>query len=121
MSGETGSVRRITIKATESLTNAQYKAVDVDGTIAAANLQAAGILENHPENSGEAMTVMVAGQMPAIASAAIAKGARVKVTTSGFIVTVSSGDGSIGKALEAAASGDTIKILADFSNAGNTI
>lgn len=110
----------VTIAAGADLSSMQYKVVAVAGTIAAENDTALGIIQDKPGN-GEHMRVGVKGIMKAYAGAAISLGARVKVTTSGFIITTTSGDGTAcGKCLEAANSGDLFKGLFDFGPA-NTL
>src|SRR5687767_15966439 len=99
-------------------TGAQYKAVVVGGTIAANN-GAIGLLYNKPK-SGEDAQVLYSGHGKGVAGAAVTAGARVKVTTSGYLIAVSSGDGAVGKALTAAASGATVEGLFDFACAAST-
>jgi hypothetical protein len=99
-------------------TGCQYKAVVVAGTIAADN-SAIGILYNKPK-SGEDAQVLYEGHGKGTASASIAAGARVKVTTSGYLVTVSSGDGACGKAVTAAASGAAVECIFNFPSAAIT-
>lgn len=93
----------------------QFKAVAIGGTIAAANTAAVGILQNNPK-SGEHMTVAYMGRMKAYAGGAIAAGAAVKVTTSGYLVAVASGDGAVGKATLAANSGSIFEFIGNFAN-----
>lgn len=114
-----GSMKTITVKAGEALS--QYKAVEVDGTIAASNNVAVGLIQNGDPANGDHVTVGYAGHMKGVAGAAISAGARVKVTTSGYLIAVASGDGSCGKCLTAASSGMTVEGIFDFANAGTTI
>jgi len=109
----------VAIVAGADLRAAQYKVVAVDGTIAAANTAAIGILQNKP-NTGEGATVAYQGHAKGVAAAAISAGARLKVTTSGYLTTVASGDGACGKALVAASSGSTVEGLFDFVSAATT-
>lgn len=97
---------------------AQYKAVVVGGTIAANN-SAIGLLYNKPKNNEDAQ-VLWHGHGKGVAGGAITAGARIKVTTSGYLIAVSSGDGAVGKALTAAASGATVEGLFDFAGAATT-
>lgn len=107
----------VSISAGADLSAAQYKAVVVAGTIAA-DSTAIGLLQNKPAASGRHATVGYAGQMKAYAGAAISAGARVAVTTSGWVITATSADISggfaVGKALEAASSGDLFTGLFNF-------
>lgn len=109
----------ITIAAGADLRAAQYKAVTISGTIAANNSTAAGILQNKP-NTNEGATVAYEGRMKGTAGAAITKGDRLKVTTSGYLIAVASGDGACGKALFAASSGSVVDMLANFALASTT-
>jgi len=97
-------------------TGAQYKAVAVGGTIAPA-ATAIGLIQNKPKN-GEDLTVGYLGHMKGVAGAAIAAGARVLVTTSGYLITATGANIPVGRALAAAASGATVEGIFDFTNAG---
>lgn len=114
-----GDMEIVTVTAGADLSAAQFKVVDVAGTISAANSAALGILQNKPK-SGEFAAVAYAGHCKAYAGGSVAKGARVKVTTSGYLLTVSSGDGACGKTLAAANSGSLVDVIVDFSNAATT-
>lgn len=97
----------------------QFQAVNIDGTIADTNANAAGILQNKPKN-GEMASVADKGLVKSRAGAAVAAGASLKVTTSGYIIAVASGDNTIpcGRNQNtAAASGDLFAFHADFTNA----
>lgn len=96
-------------------TGAQYKAVVVGGTIAGTNALALGLLQNKPKNNEDA-TVAYFGHMKGVAGAAIAAAALVKVTTSGYLITVTSADFPCGRCITAAASGATVEILGNFVN-----
>ena len=115
-----GLQQTLTIQAGANLEGQQHKVVVVAGTIAASNTAAIGVLTSQP-NSGQNGTVAAQGHMKGYAGAAISAGARIKVTTSGYLATVGSGDGSVGKALVAAASGDLFNFFGDFANAGDGI
>lgn len=101
-------------------TGAQYKAVAIDGTIAANNSAAFGLLQNKPKN-GEDMEIAYFGHMKGVAGGALARGARVRITTSGYLTTVASGDGCVGKVVTAAASGATCEIIASFIAATSSV
>ena len=122
MSGEFGSFRSIQLTAGADLntgggTGAQYKAIAVGGTIAATSALSYGLLQNKPKN-GEDATVGYAGHMKGVAGAAIATAVRMMVTTSGYLITCTSGHVPVGKSLAAAASGAVVEGLFDFSAAG---
>lgn len=110
-----------TVVASADLSAAQYKVITVAGAIAANNTTAIGVLLNKP-TSGEHASVGILGKMKGVAGAAVSAGARVMVTTSGFLITTTSGSGSVGKlGIAAANSGDTVSFWGNFINAGTTI
>lgn len=98
----------------------QYKAIAVGGTIAAANTATLGLLQNKPK-SGEDATIAYAGRIKFVAGAAVAAGAGVMVTTSGYLITVVSGSLPCGKALEAVSSGGIGEGIFNFANAKTTV
>jgi len=114
-----GDAEVVAIVAGADLRAAEFKVVAVDGTIAATSLAGIGVLQNKP-NTGEGASVAYAGHLKAYAGGAITAGARMKVTTSGWLVVVASGDGSVGKALVAANSGSLVEGLFDFAGAATT-
>ncbi len=91
----------------------QYKAITVGGTIAASAATAIGLLQHNPRSSAVALTLGVLGTMKAHAGAAVNSGARLTVTTSGYIIAATSANiaaGDVrGTALEGASSGDLFK------------
>lgn len=102
------------------LSGSQYAPIVLssgDAAVAGAGANAIGFLQNKPDGSvtGQQITtasVMVAGISRAVASAAIAEGAKVSAAASGEIRTAVSGDHVLGIALEAAAAqGDIIPVL----------
>lgn len=101
-------------------TGAQYKAVAVDGTIAANNSAALGLIQNKPK-SGEDLTIAYLGHMKGVAGGALSAGDRVRVTTGGYLTVVVSGDGVCGKVITAAASGATVEILGNFITAASSV
>lgn len=114
-----GDQEVVAIVAGADLRTMQYKVIDVAGTISAANSAALGVLLNKP-NTNEGASVAYAGHMKAYAGGTITKGARLKVTTSGFLVVVASGDGACGKSLSAANSGSLVDFIGDFGPAATT-
>lgn len=114
-----GESLKIAITAGADLSAHQFKIIDVAGTISAANGAALGVLINKPK-SGEDATIAYSGHMKAYAGGSITRGARLKVTTSGFLIVVASGDGSCGKAMLAANSGSFVEFLGDFVGASTT-
>ena len=100
-------------------TGAQYKALAVGGTIAGTNALSVGLLQNKPK-SGEDATVAYFGHMKGVAGGALTAGNKCKVTTSGYLAAVNSGDGACGKVITTCASGATVEIIADFTHAADT-
>ena len=100
--------------AGQDLSGAQYQVVGVSGTIVATNPLAFGIVQNKPL-SGEDTTILYSGRSKFKAGDTITIGDSLTVTTSGFIVAISSGDGVIGKALFAVASGGFTEGIFDFA------
>lgn len=101
-------------------TGAQYKAVAIGGTIAANNANAIGLLQNKPKTNEDA-TLAYFGHMKGVAGAAISAGNRLKVTTSGYLIAVTSNDWPCGVALTAAASGAAVELLGDFVNVRTSV
>ena len=98
-------------------TGTQYKAAAVGGTIAATGNTALGLIQNKPKN-GEDLTIAYRGIMKGVAGGAVAAGARVMVTTSGYLITAAGAVIPCGKAISAASSGATVEIMGDFSLTG---
>ena len=115
-----GENRQLSVIAGADLrTGSQFKVVAVGGTIAATNLAAVGILQNRP-NSNENAAVVYDGHAKAFVGAAVSAGAALKVTTSGFLTNIASGDGAVAKAITAAGSGALCEVLCDFKTALTT-
>ncbi len=98
-------------------TGTQYKAVAVGGTIAALGTTAVGLIQNKPKN-GEDLTVGYLGHMKGVAGAAITAGARLIVTTSGYVITAVGAVVPCGRALATCASGATVEGIFDFTATG---
>lgn len=94
----------VPVEAGADLSSAQYKAIKIDGTIAA-DASAIGILQNKPSASGRDATAGYLGRSRYVAGAAVSAGAQLTVTTSGYMITVTSGTAVVGKALGAVSSG----------------
>jgi len=107
-----GKFETITLQASQDLTGHQYKPVDLSGGVGVTSLLSVGILQNKPAN-GDHATVAYKGHMKAYAGAAIASGALIGVTASGFLITVT-GSASVGYAKTAAASGDIFELIGSF-------
>lgn len=105
------------VGATADLSTHQYKVISIAGTIASTADTAYGVLKNKPQ-SGEQAQVKVFGRSMAMAGAAIAANARLKVQ-SGYLIAVASGDNTIpvGKNLSGAVnSGDVFTAAVNFIN-----
>lgn len=111
----------IPIAAGADLSAAQYKAVAIGGTIAANNGAALGILQNKPAASGRDATVCYAGRSRYVAGAAITAGNRICVTTSGFMVAVTSSDFGVGTALATVSSGEIGEGIFNFAGIRSTV
>lgn len=109
-----GKFDTVTVDAGADLSAMQYKAIAVGGTIAATTTLTVGLLQNKPGASGRRAALAYHGQMKAYAGAAITVGAKVMVTTSGFIIAATSAGNVAGLALATAASGDLMTGLFNF-------
>ena len=116
-----GNKEVIAIAAGADLSTFQYKVIAVDGTLAATNAVALGVLRNKPKN-GEFAEIAYAGHMKAyVGGGAIAAGDQLAVTTSGYLIkNVTSTSGIVGKAITAAASGALCEFVGDFSTLRNS-
>ena len=104
----------IPVNAGEDISGAQYKAVEIDGTVAATPAVAVGLLQNKPK-SGEDATLGYQGRSRYWAGAAVAAGAQLMVTTSGYLITVTSGSATCGRALGAVSSGGIGEAIVNFA------
>lgn len=113
----------VTVVAGQDLDTMQYKIVGVGGTIVATADLALGVNLRKPK-SGEHASVGWMGHMKAYAAAAIVITLPITVTTSGFMINVTSGDGvstPVGMPLVAANSGDLFEFVGNFALAKNTV
>jgi len=106
------SYETITLVASQDLTAHQFMPVMIAGGVAITSLLARGILMTKPL-AGDHMTVGYKGQMKAKAGAAINSGSQVGVTTSGFMIAVTT-SAYVGFALEEVGSGDLFTGVFDF-------
>ncbi len=91
---------------------AKHLFVEVDGSLPSAGAYALGTTERAGKK-GEYVGVLVLGQGVAVASAAVAAGALLKVDGDGKVLTATSGKIAVGRALTAAtADGDEIEYIA---------
>jgi len=112
-----------TIAAGADLSSLQYHVIGIAGTIATTTDAAIGVLQNKPK-SGEAAQVKVIGQMMGKAGGTIAAAAKLKLTTSGTLIAVASGDNiaPIGKNMNTAvASGDVFTFFGNFINGATVL
>ena len=106
-----------TLQALEDLSGSQYKAVALnDGLVANNGEEASGIIYNKPE-SGEMVEFHNIGMCKFAAGGAIAKGAKVTVTTSGWFTTAGSLECVVGEAVKAVTSGSVGTGMFSFPNA----
>lgn len=98
--------------------DSRFKAVTLNGTIAANPNLAAGILR-HGGKTGETLSVIYEGITKVLAGAAVSTvGFPVTITASGFVIAASSGGVSIGRALATCASGELVQAAVDFKTLG---
>ena len=95
-------------------TDQQFHALIIGGTIAPSGLTAFGILQNKPK-SGEDATLAYAGRSRYRAGAAVAVGAKLMVTGSGWLITATSGSAFQGHALGAVSSGGIGEAIVNFA------
>lgn len=101
--------------ASEDLSTAQYKILNVSGadTVAlrvAAGAGVLGVLNNKPQN-GENATVVVGGLTRCFAGGTITAGSWISVTASGTGLAATSGQYILGKSITGVASGGLFKLL----------
>jgi len=105
-----------TIVAAEDLSTHQYQVIELDGTIANDANAAIGTICNKPE-SGQGAQVASLGMMKAKAGAAISAKGLITVTTSGYVITATSGTNVVGKNTNTAvASGEIFPMFGNFLN-----
>jgi len=94
-----------TLQALEDLRECQYHAVALDdGLLANNGEEASGILINKPYTHDH-LSLAYVGELKFAAGGAIAKGAKITVTTSGWFTTAGSLDPVVGEAKAAVTSG----------------
>lgn len=110
----------ITVDAGADLQAFQYRAIAIGGTLAT-GLNARGILQNKPD-SGEDATLVYQGRSKFQAGGAITVGARLTVTSGGFMTVAASGDQAVGFCEDAAvSSGSYGHGVFNFASAGEII
>lgn len=105
----------IPVTAGADLSGAQYKAVVIGGTIAADGT-AVGILQNKPAASGRDAQVGYLGRSRYVAGAGVAAGANLSVTTSGYLITTTSGSPVQGRAIGSVSSGGIGEAIVNFAS-----
>jgi len=111
------TIQTTTIEILESSLAAQYHAIAFnDGLLANNGEEASGILLNKPA-SGEFATLAVSGESKYAAGAAITKGAKLTVATSGWFTTAASNDAIVGEAKYTVTSGSLGTGLFSFAQA----
>lgn len=107
-------------RAGADLSAGQYKAVTIGGTIAANNTTALGLLQNKPQANEDA-SMRVAGRSRYRAGAAVDSGSLLMVTTSGWLIAVTSGSLPCGQAFEGVSSGSIGEGYFNFAVAKSTV
>lgn len=110
-----GEMLKRSLVAAADLSGHQYRVIDNNGAVSAgAHSSAAGVLLNKPQ-SGEGASIGMIGEMKGIAGAAVASSAMLKVQSGGWLITATSGSGSVGRNLAAAvSSGETFTFNGNF-------
>lgn len=90
----------ITVDAGADLQTFQYRACAIGGTLAT-GVNARGILQNKPDN-GEDATLAYQGRSKFQAGGAVSAGAKLTVSSGGFMTAAASGDAVVGFAEDAA-------------------
>ena len=118
MSSEERQVTTTVVAASDfRVAGALYKGIDVDGDFTAGQALQLGVALSQP-NSGQHLTVGLAGVFKVYAGAAVTVGTPVDCVASGWFTTATSGDFPKGTALETAASGDLFRAHLDFAQRG---
>lgn len=112
-----GYYEAIPLESAANLSDHIYKAVTAAGAVAASGATAIGIQLNRPNAAGNHMTAGFTGRIKYKAGAAVAAGARLTVTTSGWLITCTSGSAVVGRAIKAVTSGSTGEGIFNFANA----
>jgi len=106
-----------TLQALEDLRLCQHHAIALDdGKVANNGEESSGILLNKP-NTNEHLALAYVGELKFAAGGAIAKGAKITVTTSGWFTTAGSLDPVVGECKVAVSSGSFGTGLFSFANA----
>lgn len=114
----------ITVVATENLSGDgfRHRVVDIDGTLAQASSAISGGTLQTPTKtgSGESITLTALGDTFMRAGGAVTNGAKLSCANSGWVTAATSAQVAagnvIGKALEAANSGDIFRGFVNFAN-----
>lgn len=110
----------IPVDAGVDLSGSQYKAIQIDGTLATNNSDVAGILQNKPEN-GEDAGLGILGRTRYVAGGAVTKGNRLQVQSGGWLTAVASNQFGIGTALNTISSGGVGEVFLNNIGAPTTV
>ena len=113
-------VNSIPINAGADLRSYQYQAVAIGGTLAVSGVACIGILQNKPK-SGEDATAAYSGRSRYRCGGTITAGARLQVTSGGFLTVIASGGAQpmVGTALGAVSSGGIGEGIFNFATPAN--
>ena len=103
------------VEATADLSGFKYRAVTLNGTVAASLLRCAGILKTGCTSGGVAQTVMEGITKAQFGGAVSTIGWPITITTSGWAAAASSGGLACGRALETCNSGDIAMVAVNFN------
>lgn len=105
---------RYNVVAAADLTGLQYRVINLNGTLATAVSQVAGV-NISSVRSGELATYIYEGIAKVMAGGTVTTpGFPLALSSSGTLVAASSGGFHVGRALESAASGDLFRAFVDF-------
>lgn len=107
----------IPITPAANLVSLQYRAVAIGGTLAIRTYDAVGLIQTRTD-SGEEGTIRMLGRGFFQAGGAVTRGARVQVTSGGFMTTAASGDLSCGVCEITVTSGSIGRGVFNFINLG---
>lgn len=108
-------LQSVPVSAGADLSSHQYKAVQIDGTLATNNSDALGILQNKPSASGRDATVGYSGRTRYVAGGAVTAGNRLAVQSGGWLTAVTTVQLGVATALGAVSSGGVGEAIVHFA------
>lgn len=105
------------VSAGADLRTHQWKVINVSGTLCAVAATGLGVLQNKPA-SGDDASLAFFGRSKFAAGGAVTAGKCLTVASGGWLVAASSGNVTVGRSLEAVASGFIGRGIFDFTTFG---